>query len=426
MPLYGVVADDLTGACDVGVQFRKAGMRTLVTVSVEALRRLRGDVEVVVVDAESRRCSPEEAYRKVREAFKALKDAGARPIYKKMDSTLRGNVGSEIEATVSETEVKAVIVAPAFPENRRVTVGGLQLIGDRPVHKTEFAEDPASPVRESDITKLVRKQSRLKVSTITLETVRLGVKKLKDALENMMSEGYKIIVVDAETREDLKTIAEAMVDMDVLPCGSAGLAKEVSHLLRRREAEPRLVLVFSGSLKDVTHAQIRRAEEALKVRVLAPDLKGVLRGDEAFRSGAARLVSEAEEALKEGRDVIVTLTRSRSEASEAWKDSRAFGMDDLQIAERALGFLSEVSRLIVEDGPTLSGLVLVGGDTAINILEALGAGGVVLEGEVLPGIPFGRLVGGKLDGLRVVTKAGGFGDQDALVEAINHLKFECI
>jgi uncharacterized protein YgbK (DUF1537 family) len=60
-------------------------------------------------------------------------------------------------------------------------------------------------------------------------------------------------------------------------------------------------------------------------------------------------------------------------------------------------------------------LLLTGGETAIAVLKALGAGGLRLAGEIEPGVALGALVGGPFAGLGLVTKAGGFGDAETLV-----------
>ncbi|MCY3757134.1 MAG: hypothetical protein OXG96_05375, partial [Acidobacteria bacterium] len=64
----------------------------------------------------------------------------------------------------------------------------------------------------------------------------------------------------------------------------------------------------------------------------------------------------------------------------------------------------------------LGATILVGGDTALKVYEQCGARGIRVLGDVVPGIPWGRWIGGRLDGLPLVTKAGGFGDPDTLCD----------
>ncbi|MFB0550944.1 MAG: four-carbon acid sugar kinase family protein, partial [Nitrososphaeria archaeon] len=150
-PLFGVIADDFTGACDVGVQFRKRGLETVVLAGAQSLTGFEGELDVAVLNTESRNAGPEDAYGKVRDSLGALRKIGARLVYKKIDSTLRGNLGAELDAIMDEAEVKAVIVAPSFPAQKRTTVDGHLLVNNTPLGRTEFALEPSNRLEASHI-----------------------------------------------------------------------------------------------------------------------------------------------------------------------------------------------------------------------------------------------------------------------------------
>lgn len=137
----GVIADDITGANDVGVQFMKRGLETIVLLEAASLLPTTiKEADVIVVDTESRFSPPDIAYQRVRDVVKTLNEASVRVVYKKIDSTLRGNIGPELEAIMEEAGSRLSIVAPAFPSNLRITVGGIQLVNQVPVEKTGNAE----------------------------------------------------------------------------------------------------------------------------------------------------------------------------------------------------------------------------------------------------------------------------------------------
>ncbi|RLI05767.1 hypothetical protein DRO22_02310, partial [Candidatus Bathyarchaeota archaeon] len=119
-----MIADDFTGACDVAVQFKKQGLETVVLTDIEFLGSFKGVFDVVVVDTETRNLTSEDAYRKVRRAVRLLRQNNVKLVYKKIDSTLRGNIGAEINAVIDELDVKAIIVAPAFPDQKRTVING--------------------------------------------------------------------------------------------------------------------------------------------------------------------------------------------------------------------------------------------------------------------------------------------------------------
>jgi len=414
----GVIADDFTGACDVGIQFKKYGLKTVVFAGIEA-RDPVSDFEMVVIDTESRNDAADIAYGKVKDAAKALRRMDIRLVYKKIDSTLRGNIGRELEAILDELKFKAIIVAPAFPATNRTTVNGRQLINGVPLERTEFAYDPLNPVSESRVPTLIKRQTQIGAGTIDLPKVREGTESLKQKIQAMMEEGFKILVVDAECEDDLNAIAKAALDSELLPCGSAGLAEWVSNWLAVGPREQRFLIV-SGSVNTVTLDQISAAEESLNVSVVQPNLFEVLMGGENRRTEQNRLVKEASKSLTEGKGVILRLAKSKDEVSLLQEYGRNLGMDFREICEKILSSLGETSSEIMEDSRII-GLILVGGDTAINVTKSIGALGIRIEEEVLPGIPLGRIVGGPFNGLLAVTKAGGFGRRNALVEAARKL-----
>ena len=81
---------------------------------------------------------------------------------------------------------------------------------------------------------------------------------------------------------------------------------------------------------------------------------------------------------------------------------------------------AHVSALTTE--ARIGGLVIIGGDTAVAVLTAIQAGGIVLHDEPLPGVPLGTISGGGLHGLPIATKAGAFGDDQTLVRLFTHLR----
>ncbi len=157
MPKLLIVADDLTGALDTGIQFAKRGIGTRILIRADAgfLDAAQAE-EVVVVNTASRHMPADEAYRIVFRAVRAAEESGFDCFYKKTDSALRGNVGAELTA-MRDALRRPVALAPAYPAMGRTTVGGIQYIDGVPVAETAFGRDPFAPVLSSDVGEILLK-----------------------------------------------------------------------------------------------------------------------------------------------------------------------------------------------------------------------------------------------------------------------------
>ena len=386
--LIAVIADDLTGAADAGVQLVSAGYRTAVFFRESEV--FADDLDAVSFDTDSRAMPAGFAAMRVLEATRAAREA--RIVYKKLDSTLRGNVAAELAAALGGARRERVVVAPAFPAAGRTTVGGIQRVHGVPVDETEMANDPANPVREAHVPGLL--------AGAFSSVGALGVEDLADPdLVRRALEDYECVVADAERDADLEALVRAVPDpARVLWAGSAGLALALGSVYPGpcagtagvQRAPIRPVLVVVGSLSGVAREQVRRLVEAFGAVDVPVD------GKES--NAVHKAIGAARKALGGGTCAVVRSTEERVASSES-----------------VLWELAEVVALLSEEG-LFEGLVLTGGATAVGVARRLGAAGIRLEGEVEAGIPMGALIGPRP--YPVVTKAGGFGKRDTLVGAV--------
>jgi D-threonate/D-erythronate kinase len=392
-----VIADDLTGAADTGVGFTRAGFSAAIVFSPGA--QLDGDV--LVFSSESRHASASEARRLTRSLLPAARDAAY--VYKKVDSTLRGNPGPELAEMVSGLGVEKVLVAPAFPAQGRTTVSGFQRVHGELLESTPFGREGAS----SDLCQTFS-ACGLPVRQVSLEILRSGAAVLQDLFA---APGPALLVGDAQTDADLQALVAAALQAGIrLFCGSAGLAAVLAgHFPKNntsggaqpfpKRAGP--ILVVAGSRNPVTAGQVDTARVAgLPVLALDPDFEASPHPDAAWLADAVGAH------LSRGQDVVLALAGSQDSCLGPAAVAQRLG--------RWAGFFASAH--------TLGGLVLTGGDIARASLSALDAGGIRLYGEVQPGIPLGTVVAGAQPGLPVITKAGGFGTPDALVQAIQVLR----
>lgn len=419
-----IIADDLTGGADAGVQFAKRGLKTLLIPfpgegSVPLAARPAQDV--LVINTITRGLPPAAAFDILSALLKSFDPKRFPILYKKIDSTLRGNIGAEIDAILAETELPLCFLAPSYPEQNRFLKAGIMMVGDKPVALTEAATDAATPVRESNVANLLARQTSLSIGRMDWTDVASGKEALRRAVERERKAGRRIIAFDAVSRQDLATIAEVALSMETVPllAGSAGLAGEVSRILApaRINAESgrqrtfRHVLIIGGSASAVTHAQLQRLHDGGLPSFELP--KNLVSGDGGTEiEGRRKLARLLGSALAGGSVVFRTF-------AERWTGDGAVPIPQ-RITRVMAGVTLEALREIGVDAGNLA-LILTGGDTALSVLQFLDYQGIELEGELLDGIVRGNLRGGPWDGLTVVTKAGAFGKEDALVRIVERL-----
>jgi uncharacterized protein YgbK (DUF1537 family) len=276
-----IVADDLTGACDSGALFAGKG-----PVTVTVWPRSAPDAPVRVVDTESRRLRSSAAADRVR----AVAADGRGRWFKKIDSTLRGPIGAEVEALVDVVAAPGALVCPAFPAQGRV------------VRERELLVHGEA---RSSVVKLLRPQLRAPIAWIPLAQVRAGVAALAERIGRFAG---TVAVADAETDDDLAALVEAALEHEPSPLlvGAAGLAGALARrlgLLAERPAMPRARrwLVLVGSRHPVSRRQADEARRA-GLRVLTtPET-------DARGAAAAVVAREARGLLEAGAVDLVAVT----------------------------------------------------------------------------------------------------------------------
>ncbi len=422
MPIrLGVIADDLTGANDTGVQFARKGARTIVPLEWHDLASLERGADVLVLCTDSRALPKEVAAQRARVAAQALRKTRAEAIYKKIDSTFRGNIGAELEAILEVFPAPLAVLTPAFPPAGRAVEDGILTVEGTPVHRTSIGRDPVTPVRESHLPTLLRRQLRRPVYHLCLSTLRGPASRAAATLRTWRESGAGVILADAVSAEDLRKLAKLIVGERLLPVvsGSAGLAEALSGILPwRRRTRPRPavtrepVLAVVGSPNPVSQEQVAWLERRRQATVIRATIREIVAGRDRFRHELCRVVGKALGETAAGRDTALTLAQpARTGGRRSLGPSASATLSE---------FLSQAAQQVISKA-TVGGLLLCGGDIAISTCRALGARGVELLGEVEPGVPWGRLVDGKSANLPVVTKAGGFGQPPTFARAIRFL-----
>jgi len=350
----GLVADDLTGACDASVQFAKRGCTTRLVLDASSLDSTdAGDAAVLALTTDSRALSNPEAERITYKALLTLMRAGADRVFLKIDSTMRGSVRGQIAGALAAWQTRHAhphaLVCPAYPRMGRTVKDKQLFVNGEPVDRTAIGRDPVSPVSTSSIGELI--------------TVSASVS-----------------IMDAMTDDDLKELAETIIEKgpSAIAVGSAGL----SGALAERWVGP----VADSRQRD---SGIERMIRASRILILVTSLNPV----------SHRQVARLNAAFPDVRVLVAPTARV-----------------DAPVAEQ---LATQFAELVEQNSCDLIGLV--GGDGARAVLERLDASAIRIFDSLLEGIPLGVVVGGTADGVAVFTKAGGFGDADALVRIVERV-----
>jgi uncharacterized protein YgbK (DUF1537 family) len=417
-----VIADDVTGACDVGAELAEAGV--VVRVAVDGRAAADVDDAVCVVNTQSRAVRAAEAYERV------LRLTRRRPIdvlLKKIDTALRGHLGAELDGAIDGLGACAAFVAPAVPAAGRVTRGGCQWFGGRRLAETEFAADPEGAGAESSVAAVIARESRRRTEMIGLETVR--ARALHHRTRTLMGAGADVFVVDAECDDDLAFAAQDILELPRPLCiaGSIGVAAAVAARLcggrgiaaadaaastsrsatesasmtgsalrpwsERRSRLPVPALIVCGSLHSMARAQV----DALCAAELAERIP--LRDGGAAADHVAA-VARALAVLCAGRSAVLAAPRLAKAADPVAR----------RRIERVLG---QIACEVLRAGAAAA-LVLIGGETSYAVLREVGATELVVHGRVAPLIAATTIARGDAVGLPLVLKGGSGGDRDTL------------
>ena len=405
MDALRVLADDLTGACDVGAELLPGPGGVVVHPSGESPRPEVRPGTVCVRNTQSRTLAPADAARRV---SGALADVGAGwtgLVLKKIDTGLRGPLGAELDAAMDALGVPEAFVLPAIPEIGRTTQQGRQMIGGIPVNETAFARDPRHPIHDASVAAALAATGRRPAAVVDLARVRGD---LAEAIGGARAAGAAVVVCDAETDADLERTVRALLlrARPLLLVGSTGLARALRRVLGTEHGGRAFrpvgpvplpgsgILVVVGSAHPTTRTQLARAVER---GLFEPQTVGDLAGAEAAGIAAARR-------LRAGSPAALVAPETPSPDGAA-----------------AVGAALRRAALTALARARPSGLVLVGGETAYEVLEGLGLPGLWLESRLCPLVVRARLMSGPYAGLAVVTKGGSTGAPDVLAAIVRQL-----
>lgn len=409
-----IIADDFTGALDTGVQFASKGIKTLVKTGTDCdFDKLSAkEIQILVLDTETRHLSADEAYQIVYKITKKALEKGVHHVYKKTDSALRGNIGSELTAVLDASGNGTLPFIPALPCMNRITRRGVHYIDDRPVSDSVFGNDPFEPVTCSYIPDIIALQSKVKTRVI----------------EENVGEGTtgEIDIYDASSDSRLTEIAEELFQKNGLPimAGCSGFASVLPTLLKMKSKKKAVtfskegLLVVNGSLNPITAGQLEYAEKGLNFyrMFLSPEQKLELDYWKTPK-GLQDLHIILEESKKQKYMIIDVRDKDENGLTNHYAESKQ--MDLEQARKQITHSVGKLVRYLVENH-LQQVLMVIGGDTLQSILQELDVNEMYPVCELLPGTVVSEFVFDD-QSYQLISKSGGFGEKILLMDIVKKI-----
>ncbi len=411
--LLGVIADDFTGASDIGNTLAKGGLATAQFLGVPQVDA-PPEIAAGVIALKSRSIPAPDAVAQSLAALGWLRAQGCQQIIFKycstFDSTLEGNIGPVGEALADALGVTGVIACPAFPTVGRTVYRGHLFVHDRLLNESGLENHPINPMTDADLRRWLARQTRGPVGLANADIVRSGPDALRMALENASE---TLVIVDSVSDDDLLTIGKAVADAPLLTGGSGialGLPRnffDAGLAMPTPVSAPRIngpEVILAGSCSGATRDQIEH--HAVNHPVLPIDVNAVMDGSFTANDITAWTLART------GQAPLVYSSGS-PEQVRALQDRH--GRE--RVSETLDTIFGEAAKRLVNGG--IRRIVVAGGETSGAVVSALDTGALTLGAEIDPGVP--ALVSAGRDPIALALKSGNFGAPDFFAKALNVL-----
>ncbi|MBY6112963.1 four-carbon acid sugar kinase family protein [Mameliella alba] len=416
MPIVlGAIADDFTGATDLANTWVKEGVRVVQVIGVPDNDIDLTGAEAVVVALKSRTAPVEAAVAQSRAALAWLQAQGADQILFKycstFDSTARGNIGPVADALMADLGVSIAPVCPAFPANGRTVYQGTLFVWDLPLAESSMKDHPLTPMRDSNLMRLMSGQSRHAAGLVPFASVRDGATAVRAAMDRLTEAGQRYAVVDALDDDDLRTIGRACKGMPLVTGGSgvgmglpANLREDGKLGSANAPEMPKAgsrALVIAGSCSAATRAQIGAVQDRWPTRKIDPD---------RLAEGSAHVQETIDWAMAQPSDTPVLVYASADPAEVAAAQARHGTEKAGNMVEQAL---ADVAQTLAQRG--VDRIVVAGGETSGAVVSALGVQSLRIGPEIAPGVPWTEAQGDTR--LALALKSGNFGGTEFFNDA---------
>lgn len=414
--LLGVIADDLTGATDVAVNVRTAGLSVVQINGVPRADLAPGDADAIVIALKSRTIAAADACALSLASLGWLQKHGAGRIYFKycstFDSTAAGNIGPVTDALADALGAPIVPATPAYPRNQRTVYLGHLFVGDVLLSETGMRHHPLTPMTDANLVRVLQSQTPRRVGLVPLADIDRGAGAIRQRLDALAAAGCRHAIVDATEQRHLEALGAAVLAYP-LTTGGAGLASGIAAQLQARSPAGRSALrrvagplvILAGSCSSATLEQLQALPGDWPARRL--DMSALLDGN----GEESRAIDWALGRVGNAPAVISASVPPAELAAIQQRYGRERSAEAVESAFRS------IATALARHG--IRRFVVAGGETSGAVVEALagelGFQALVIGNEIAPGVPWTVSVDG--EPVALALKSGNFGGRDFFMRA---------
>ena len=422
MQKYIVIADDLTGSNATCSLFKKIGLRAASILKLQG--DINYDVDVISYSTASRGLDKEEAYNKVSEAIKILKNKDVLVYNKRIDSTLRGNIGTEINAMLDNLEDDRIaVVVPAYPDSGRIVVNKTMLVNGVLLENSDAGKDPKTPIKTSCVESLIQKGIKYSSTYFTLSDIEQPIEEIVKKIQEAIKKS-RVLIFDAVNNEDIIKISKAIInsDINIVTVDPGPFTLYYSKELQKKNHLEKKILMVIGSVTATTKKQIEyilQEEDIFLVKMKVEDFFE----KETCLKEIERVISFIKKGIV-SYDLFLVTTSPIGDEKKADLQKLAENLNTTveEISKIIANTLTETVVKILKETEKFEGVYSSGGDITIALLEKLKAIGVEIREEVIPLAAYGRLIGGDFPNLKLVSKGGMVGDEKTIKLCLHKIK----
>ena len=422
MQKYIVIADDLTGSNATCSLFKKIGLRAASILKLQG--DINYDVDVISYSTASRGLDKEEAYKKVSEAIKILKSKDVLVYNKRIDSTLRGNIGTEINAMLDNLEDDRIaVVIPSYPDSGRIVVNKTMLVNGVLLENSDAGKDPKTPIKTSCVESLIQKGIKYSSTYFTLSDIEQPIEEIVKKIQEAIKKS-RVLIFDAVNNEDIIKISKAIIhsDINIITVDPGPFTLYYSKELQKKNHLEKKILMVIGSVTATTKKQIEyilQEEDIFLVKMKVEDFFE----KETCLKEIERVISFIKKGIV-SYDLFLVTTSPIGDEKKADLQKLAENLNTTveEISKIIANTLTETIVKILKETQKFEGIYSSGGDITIALLEKLKAIGVEIREEVIPLAAYGRLIGGDFPNLKLVSKGGMVGDEKTIKLCLHKIK----
>ena len=429
-----VIADEITGGSSVAALLEKNRCSVCSLINTKGLKDpATADFDCLVYSTNSRTLTPEQSYQLVFYAGKLLKSPDVKLYAKRIDPSMRGNTCTETQAlldALGEPD-RVAIVVPAFPDLKRINVGGYILVDGLPLQKALAGLDDMRPAQGGRVAELFSEKFRYHTEVLYLKEFLKGTEHLSMRIRELANHGARAIVLDCTSQEDLNMIADAILASEIKFLAvdpgpfTATLARKVMRAAEAHKATNQKIFGMVGGNNPLIAAQVEKLRLEEKVLLVSVDSTALIEDEQRRAAEIDRVVNELLTKYDDYKiafavsDHLGATSQQLISFDEELEKAGRSSLEALDLISSAYG---QIARRVLQGEPNVHAIYTTGAEYTLAICRELKSSGLNILGQVLPLTAYGEVIGGDFAGLKYVTSSSSAIDTSTITVSIQYLK----